>query len=243
MKKNFIISAIVAFSFLYISCGTSDKKRIEGVWVPIAYSYNGEKWIDNPEKVAREFADTLVFTKKGLTISLDHGRADTNHYEFNDGILMVGPQPVMVQKGENSKEIILAFQDHVNKGRWGHPNYQPVEYFVKLKKVASNYSTPQKPDFSKVAGVYSFEEPVGGEDITISDDGKWKSLGSNEYCSFQYSGTVSKKKLLIIEKGFRTCYDEALEKDIRTEATVGEEYGKIVNNTIVLNDGYVLEKQ
>lgn len=112
MKNVLFFTALAALSFLYISCDLSDKNKIVGVWTPIAFSYNGEKWIDNPEIVARKFADTIVFQKDGLTIALDNGSADTYHYEYNNGILMVGPLSVMVQMGDNSKEIILAFQTH-----------------------------------------------------------------------------------------------------------------------------------
>ena len=95
----------------------------------------------------------------------------------------------------------------------------------------------------QMGDVYEINEGVDSETIQISHDGKWQSKGSDGYNTYTYSGDVTDDGRLIISKGSITRYDEVLEDGVTSEATAGEEYGKIVDNTIVLNSGIVLRKK
>ena len=238
MKKILLALAIGGLVIINNSCGSSEKKEIIGVWVPVAYSNDG-KWNENPEEAADEYFDAIEFQKDGFVITWDYkeekeNRADTGQFAYSNGVLMVDAKPMQVIKGDNSDEIILSYQNQ-KLFNWTRQSARAsrddivvdVDYGVKLKRIARKFSDETNDTIIKNCrpGYYLYEERYYDRKfyyiVIIDENDNWKSVCFGEgdtLITLGFSGSINSKDELIYDgsviKGEDTIKNNSIKGDV-----------------------------
>ena len=99
-----------------------------------------------------------------------------------------------------------------------------------------------KQDYSKISGIYEYDNMDAGHETIYIQDGQWLAEGGYEYYGYNYKGTISKDGRLIISEGVKIKYD-GIGGKTTTKVNAGEEHGRFKYHTIVTKDALLLKKE
>lgn len=119
---------------------------------------------------------------------------------------------------------------------WNTKNILGFKYGEQRRKITHISNS----DFSKLNGIYKYDEPGVDYATVYIQNGEWVAQGGEEYSEYSYKGTITEDGRLIISEGEIKYNIEGESNTVK--ATKGQEYGFFRYHTIVTQGLILLRK-